>query len=136
MDARTRLDVQEIEKAAKRAAGLTRQLLVFSRQQVLEPQILDLNAVVGDLQRMLGRLIGEDIELHTQLASEVGAVQADPGQLQQAIVNLVVNARDAMPNGGRVTIETADVGLHPRQPVPNTPTQPRPYSLPAGHHTR
>ncbi len=135
MDARTRLDVQEIEKAAKRAAGLTRQLLVFSRQQVLEPQILDLNAVVGDLQRMLGRLIGEDIELHTQLASEVGAVQADPGQLQQAIVNLVVNARDAMPNGGRVTIETADVDLDPRQPEAHTLTQPGPYVLLAVHDT-
>src|SRR2546430_11884750 len=120
VDAGTCLDVQEIEKAAKRAAGLTRQLLVFSRQQVLEPQILDLNAVVGDLQRMLGRLIGEDIELHTQLASEVGAVQADPGQLQQAIVNLVVNARDAMPNGGRGTTETGGVAFRLLQTARNT----------------
>lgn len=134
-DSRTRLDVEEIEKAAKRAAGLTRQLLVFSRQQVLEPRILDLNAVVGDLQRMLGRLIREDIELRTKLAAEVGAVQADPGQLQQAIVNLVVNARDAMPNGGQLTIETADVELDPRQLEAHTLTQPGKYVLLAIHDT-
>jgi PAS domain S-box-containing protein len=132
---RTRLDVQEIEKAARRAAGLTRQLLVFSRQQVLETRILDLNAVVRDLHRMLGRLIGEDIELHTQLAPAVGAVQADPGQLQQAIMNLVVNARDAMPNGGRVTIETADVELDPRQLEAHSLTQPGKYVLLAVHDT-
>ena len=135
LDGRVRLDVHEIEKAAKRAAGLTRQLLVFSRQQVLEPRILDLNEVVADLERMLGRLIGADIELHTKLASEVGAVQADPGQLQQAIVNLVVNARDAMPHGGRVTIETADVELDPRQLEAHTLTQPGQYVLLAVHDT-
>ncbi|MGH7528964.1 MAG: MASE1 domain-containing protein [Gemmatimonadales bacterium] len=134
-DVQTRLDVEEIEKAAKRAAGLTRQLLVFSRQQVLEPRVLDPNAVVGDLQRMLGRLIGEDIELHTKLGADVGAVQADPGQLQQAIVNLVVNARDAMPNGGRLTIETANVDLDPRQPEAHTVTQPGKYVLLAVHDT-
>lgn len=134
-DSRTRLDVEEIEKAAKRAAGLTRQLLVFSRQQVLEPRILDLNAVVGDLQRMLGRLIREDIEFRTKLAAELGAVQADPGQLQQAIVNLVVNARDAMPTGGRITIETADVELDPRQLEAHTLTQPGKYVLLAVHDT-
>ena len=132
-DTRTRLDVQEIEKAAKRAAGLTRQLLVFSRQQVLEPRILDLNAVVRDVQRMLSRLIGADVQLRLQLAAEVGPVQADLGQLQQAIVNLVVNARDAMPRGGRVTIETADVDLDPRQLEAHTLTQPGPYVLLAVH---
>jgi len=135
LDPRTRLDVQEIEKAAKRAAGLTRQLLVFSRQQVLEPRILDLNAVVRDVERMLGRLIGEDVELHTKLAAAVGAVQADPGQLQQAIVNLVVNARDAMPSGGRVTIETADVDLDSHQPDARTPTPAGKYVLLAVHDT-
>lgn len=134
-DSTTRLDIDEIEKAAKRAAGLTRQLLVFSRQQVLEPRILDLNAVVGDLQRMLARLIGEDVELTTKLAPEVGAVQADPGQLQQAIVNLVVNARDAMPNGGRLTIETADVELDPRHLEAHMLTQPGKYVLLAVHDT-
>jgi CheY-like chemotaxis protein len=129
------LDVHEIEKAAKRAAGLTRQLLVFSRQQVLEPRLLDLNAVVRDLERMLGRVIGEDIELHTKLAADLGTVLADPGQLQQAIVNLVVNARDAMPKGGRVTIETADVQLDPRQLEAHALTQPGPYVLLAVHDT-
>src|ERR1043166_1789931 len=89
LDARARLDIQEIEKAAKRAAGLTRQLLIFSRQQVLEPRALDLNALVGNLERMLQRLIGEDIELVTKPAAALGAVRADPGQLEQAIVNLV-----------------------------------------------
>ena len=97
--------------------------------------MLDLNAVVGDLQRMLGRLIGEDIELRTELAAEVGAVQADPGQLQQTIVNLVVNARDAMPAGGRVTIETANVDLDPRELEPQTLTQPGKYVLLAVHDT-
>lgn len=134
-DKRIRLDVEEIEKAAKRAAGLTRQLLVFSRQQVLEPRILDVNAVIGDLERMLTRLIGEDIELRTKLAADVGAVQADPGQLQQAIVNLIVNARDAMPKGGRVTIETADVELDARQLEAHTLTQPGKYVLLAVHDT-
>ena len=134
-DSRTRPDVEEIEKAAKRAAGLTRQLLVFSRQQVLEPRILDVNAVVADLQRMLGRLIGEDIALHAKLTPGVGAVQADPGQLQQAIVNLVVNARDAMPRGGRLTIETADVELDARQLEAHALTQPGKYVLLAVHDT-
>jgi PAS domain S-box-containing protein len=134
-DKRIRMDVEEIEKAAKRAAGLTRQLLVFSRQQVLEPRILDINAVVRDLERMLARLIGEDIELRLQLAPEIGAVQADPGQLQQAIVNLVVNARDAMPNGGGLTIETTEVALDPRQLEAHTPTQPGTYVLLAVHDT-
>ncbi|HEV2671991.1 MAG TPA: MASE1 domain-containing protein [Gemmatimonadales bacterium] len=129
------LDVHEIEKAAKRAAGLTRQLLVFSRQQVLEPRLLDLNAVVRDLERMLGRLIGEDVEVHTKLAAELGTVLADQGQLQQAIVNLVVNARDAMPKGGRVTIETADVELDPRQLEASALTQPGSYVLLAVHDT-
>src|SRR5207253_1212130 len=123
------LDIQEIEKAAKRAAGLTRQLLIFSRQQVLEPRALDLNALVGNLEKMLHRLIGADIELRTKPAAALGAVRADPGQLEQAIVNLVVNARDAMPQGGRLTIETADVELDRSYVAGHVPTQPGPYVL-------
>src|SRR2546425_902672 len=129
LESRARLDIQEIEKAAKRAAGLTRQLLIFSRQQVLEPRVLDLNALVGNLERMLHRLIGEDIELRTKPAALRGAVRADPGQLEQAIVNLAVNARDAMPKGGRVTIETAERGRDPGYVAAQVPTQPGPYVL-------
>jgi len=129
LESRARVDIQEIEKAAKRAAGLTRQLLIFSRQQVLEPRALDLNALVGDLEKMLQRLIGEDIELRTKPAAALGAVRADPGQLEQAIVNLVVNARDAMPQGGRLTIETADVELDRSYVTRHVPTQPGPYVL-------
>jgi len=129
LESRARLDIQEIEKAAKRAAGLTRQLLIFSRQQVLEPRALDLNALVGNLEKMLHRLIGEDVELRTKPAAGLGAVRADPGQLEQAIVNLVVNARDAMPKGGRLTIETADVELDRSYVAGHVPTQPGPYVL-------
>jgi len=129
LESRARLDIQEIEKAAKRAAGLTRQLLIFSRQQVLEPRALDLNALVGNLEKMLHRLIGEDIELRTKPGAPLGAVRADPGQLEQAIVNLVVNARDAMPQGGRLTIETADVEFDRSYVAAHVPFQPGPYVL-------
>jgi two-component system cell cycle sensor histidine kinase/response regulator CckA len=99
--------VDQILKAAERAAGLTRQLLAFSRRQVLEPRIVDLNALVSSLAAMLPPLIGEDIELKTTLAPGLGRVKVDPGQIEQVIMNLVVNARDAMPNGGHLAIETA-----------------------------
>ncbi len=102
-------DMSEILKAADRAASLTRQLLAFSRQQVLEPRILDLNVLVAEMDKMLRRVIGEDIDLATIAGAQLGRVKADPGQIEQVLMNLVVNARDAMPEGGRLTIETANV---------------------------
>jgi PAS domain S-box-containing protein len=108
---RMRAHVDEIKKASLRAATLTRQLLAFSRSQVLAPQVLDLNSVVANVEKMLRRLIGEDVELVTVLGGDLGRIKADPGQLEQVIMNLVVNARDAMPQGGKLTIETADVEL-------------------------
>ena len=108
-DERLRRHADEIRKAAARAASLTGQLLAFSRRQVLQPRALDLNAVVSDMDMMLRRLIGEDVELVALLDPQLSPVQADPTQVEQVIVNLAVNARDAMPNGGSVTIETSDV---------------------------
>jgi nitrogen-specific signal transduction histidine kinase len=109
-----REDAEEIKLAGHRAAELTRQLLAFSRRQVLAPKVLDLNAVVANMERMLRRLLGEDIELVTSLDATAGAVNADPGQLEQVLLNLAVNARDAMPppGGGRLSIETARFTLH------------------------
>ncbi len=106
-----RRNLEETKKAAERAASLVRQLLAFSRKQILEPKVLDLNDVVKDMHKMLTRLIGENIKLATRLETDLGSVKADPCQVEQIIVNLVVNARDAMPRGGRVTIETANVAL-------------------------
>lgn len=103
--------LKEINNAGERAASLTRQLLAFSRRQVLAPQVLDLNSVVANLEKMLRRLIGEDIKLRTVLDPALGQVKADPGQLEQVIMNLVVNARDAMPLGGSLTIETGNAQL-------------------------
>jgi signal transduction histidine kinase len=104
-----REDLMEIRKAAEGAAGLTRQLLAFSRQQVLQPRILDLNGVVEHTQKLLTRLIGEDIRFSMVLAPDLGLVNGDPGQLEQILMNLVVNSRDAMPHGGQLTIETANL---------------------------
>jgi PAS domain S-box-containing protein len=103
--------VGEIVKAAERAAGLTRQLLAFSRQQVLQPRVLDLNIVMSEMDKMLRRLIGENIELRTRLQEKLGSVMADPGQMEQVIMNLAVNARDAMATGSSLLLETRDVDL-------------------------
>ena len=104
-------DLEEIRKAARRAAALTRQLLAFSRKQVLEPRIIDVNGVVLNLDKMLRSLISENIELKTVLADDLAAARADPNQIEQVIMNLAINARDAMPEGGTVTIETQNATL-------------------------
>jgi PAS domain S-box-containing protein len=106
-----RRNVEEISKAGERAASLTRQLLAFSRKQILQPEVLNLNAVVPEMDKMLRRLIGEDIDLLTILDPALGSVKADPGQIEQVILNLCVNARDAMPKGGKLTIETSNIYL-------------------------
>ncbi len=112
-----RADLEEIQKAGERAAALTQQLLTFSRKQVIEPAPLDLNAIVSDASKMLQRLIGEDIELVTRLEPGLGAVRGDPGQIHQVLINLAINARDAMPEGGTLSIETrsAENGAPARQ---------------------
>ena len=106
-----RADLEEVQAAGRRAADLTRQLLVFSRQQILQPILVDLTEIASQVERMLKRLIGEDIDLITTGAPALGKVMVDPSQVEQIIMNLAVNARDAMPDGGTLTIETADVVL-------------------------
>jgi len=106
-----RADVREIVAAGRRASALTRQLLAFSRRQVLQPKVLDLNEVVTNVDKMLRRIIGEDIDLIIALAPGLGAIKADAGQIEQIVLNLTVNARDAMPGGGKVVIETSNVWL-------------------------
>ena len=104
-----RADVEEIRRAGERAAELTHQLLAFGRQQVLEPKVLDLNEVMLRVDRMIRRILGEDIELSTLCAKPLWKVKVDPGQIEQVILNLVINARDAMPEGGRLTVETCNM---------------------------
>lgn len=132
---RRRRDVDEIIRAAERSASLTRQLLAFSRKQVLQPTTVDLNRLVRDTADMLRRVIGEHIDLATSLAPEVRAVLADPTQLEQIVMNLAVNARDAMPAGGRLTIETANVELDDAPMRHPAKVRPGPYVLLAVHDT-
>jgi PAS domain S-box-containing protein len=106
-----RVDLEEIRAAATRATELTRQLLAFSRQQVLQPRVIDVSQIIGGMKSMLGRLLGEDVELTVISAPDVGRVLADPGQIEQVVMNLAVNARDAMAEGGKLTIELANVVL-------------------------
>jgi two-component system cell cycle sensor histidine kinase/response regulator CckA len=116
-----RQDMLQLLSGANRAAGLTRQLLAFSRHQVVKAKILDLNDVIANVEKMLGRLIGEDISMRAELAPELWSVKADPGQIEQILLNLTVNARDAMPTGGRLTIKTANVpsgARTSREPLP------------------
>jgi len=122
-------DVQEIMNAANRASSLTRQLLAFSRRQVLQPHVLDLNALTGNLEKMLRRLLREDIQLVTRFDPQLALVNADAGQLEQVIVNLVVNARDAMPRGGRIAIETSNVTLGEGYAPMHANANPGPYVL-------
>jgi len=120
-------DVEEIKRAATRAAGLTHQLLAFSRRQVLQPKVLDLNELVRGVESLLRRLIGEHIQLSTRPAQGLWPVRADPGQLEQVIVNLCVNARDAMPTGGALVVETANIHLTDPPDGPETVIQPGRY---------
>jgi PAS domain S-box-containing protein len=122
-------DVGEIRNAATRAASLTRQLLAFSRRQVLEPAVLNLNDVIGSIEKMLQRLIGEDIELRTVPDPDLGNTVTDPGQFEQVILNLAVNARDAMPTGGKLTIETANADLSEQYAEAHQPVIPGRYVM-------
>jgi two-component system, cell cycle sensor histidine kinase and response regulator CckA len=124
-----RSKMEQILKAAKRAAALTRQLLAFSRQQVLQPRILDLNAVVSEMDDLLRRLIGEDVTLVMTAGPGLGSVEADQGQIQQVIMNLAVNARDAMPDGGQLRIETKNVDVDQEQAARLPLMNPGPYVM-------
>ena len=121
--------IEEIKKAGERAAALTRQLLAFSRKQVLQPKVFNINAVVSEIEKMLRRLIGEDMEFRTALASDLGSIKADPGQVEQVLLNLCVNARDAMPGGGKLTIETSNVYLDEEYASHHVGVTPGPYVM-------
>jgi two-component system, cell cycle sensor histidine kinase and response regulator CckA len=122
-----RRNAEQIQVAAQRAAGLTQQLLAFSRKQILAPKVLNINSVVVDMEKMLRRVIGEDIELQTSSVPDLWLIKADRSQIEQVVMNLAVNARDAMPKGGRLTIETANVEFDDAVSHPNT-------AIPAGKY--
>ncbi|HXV98874.1 MAG TPA: PAS domain S-box protein, partial [Anaerolineae bacterium] len=122
-----RLYAEQIKKASNQAASVTRQLLIFSRQEMAQPETIDLNAVMVDIEKMLERLIGEDIDLVIMLEPALGLVKANPGHVEQVIMNLVINARDAMPQGGRLTIQTVNATVHETTPTQPMPLQPGRY---------
>jgi PAS domain S-box-containing protein len=132
---RNRSAVEQIMKAGDRAAALTRQLLSFSRRQTMQPKVLDLNTLVGSLAVMLRRLIGEDIDLRLELAKDAGQVNADAGKIEQVIMNLAVNSRDAMPNGGTLKIQTANVELDENYSATHTRVKPGSYVMLAVNDT-
>lgn len=120
---------EEIYDAAERASGLTRQLLAFSRKQVMEMKVADLNAIVGNLSKMLGRLIGEDVQLDFSLAEAIGSIKVDVGQVEQVLMNLVINARDAMPGGGNLRVETREVVLDEQYAASHAEVTPGRYAM-------
>jgi CheY-like chemotaxis protein/two-component sensor histidine kinase len=120
-------NVEEVRKATDRAASLTRQLLAFSRRQILEFKVLDLNSILRDLEKMLKRIIGENIALNLNLSGSLGAVRTDPGQIEQVILNLVVNSKDAMPHGGSLILETERIDLDDRYTSTHIDVKPGPY---------
>jgi two-component system cell cycle sensor histidine kinase/response regulator CckA len=122
-------DLREVKKAGDHAATLTRQLLAFSRQQVLQPEPLDLNRILADMEKMLRRIIGEDIELVRVETPDLGLVKADPSQIEQVLMNLVINARDAMPKGGKLTIETANRELDAEYAAGHVTVEPGAYVM-------
>jgi PAS domain S-box-containing protein len=129
LSASPRHNVEQIQQAAERAAALTRQLLAFSRMQVLQPRVLDLNDAVAGMIQMVSRVIGENIELAFLPGGKLGSVKADPTQMEQVVLNLVVNARDAMPDGGRLTIETSNVELDREYIAQHAVVEPGPYVM-------
>src|SRR5262249_5067624 len=121
--------LEQINQAATRASTLVSQLLAFSRKQILQPRIISLNDVVTGLQKMLSRLIGEDIEIQISLTPDLGSVKADPGQIEQVLMNLAANARDAMPSGGKLIVETRNAHLPDQHPSPHLSIPPGDYAL-------
>jgi len=124
-----RADIEEVEHAGRRAAQLTRQLLAFSRKQILQLVVLDLNEVVANMERLLARVIGEDVQVSVLGERDLGKIHADSGQIEQVLMNLVVNARDAMPDGGKLTIETANVELGAAYATAHVGVEPGPYVM-------